>query len=89
MRNLLLALCLITSILLTGWSSISANSDQLESLIQEPTLSSEEEESTLEMMVGPTQADKPIEKLFGEQKEMSMEEIFGSEQVFPFEPGFS
>ncbi len=78
MKNFLIYLVLICSIIFSGWT-------ETEAVIQGwvPPENYGEGDS-IEMLIEPfdDNGDKKVQT-----NEMSMEDIFGSEQVFPFPPG--
>lgn len=79
MKNLLSALFLISLILITGWSRSDAVTKGW--VPPEDYRSDESFEKVLE----PTLENEDETETTND--EMSMEDIFGSEQVFPFPPG--
>ena len=79
MKRLLISLLLFSSILLGGWSKIEALTQGWA-----PPEDYRSEES-LEIVLEPLEEEDTV--IDESKEEMSMEDIFGSEQVFPFPPG--
>tara|TARA_Y100001968_G_scaffold158566_1_gene144988 strand:+ start:524 stop:766 length:243 start_codon:yes stop_codon:yes gene_type:complete len=80
MKLLLLTLVLFSAVFFSGSSSIYALT---------PGWTPPEdyrEDASLEIVIEPNNENQEIEQ---PNDEKSLEDIFGSEQVFPFEPGFS
>ena len=81
MKKLLFSIALFLGLFFIGLPRAYAISNPL-SFPPEETSSSLDSEVVLE----PSSSDSGIDV---ENDEISMEDLFGSEQVFPFEPGFS
>tara|TARA_Y100001968_G_scaffold268741_1_gene259240 strand:- start:483 stop:728 length:246 start_codon:yes stop_codon:yes gene_type:complete len=81
MKQLFFSMALVFGLFFIGLPKAYAISNPL-SFPPEETSSSLDSEVVLE----PSSSDSGIDV---ENDEISMEDLFGSEQVFPFEPGFS
>tara|TARA_Y100001968_G_scaffold292049_1_gene296927 strand:+ start:616 stop:861 length:246 start_codon:yes stop_codon:yes gene_type:complete len=81
MKNFFISVVLLSSILLTGFNKISASTGPVD-LSQEVSPSVTNKETQAYQSEG-NQNDKE------EKAQINMDDLFGSEQVFPFEPGFS
>tara|TARA_Y100001968_G_C19308394_1_gene692827 strand:+ start:645 stop:887 length:243 start_codon:yes stop_codon:yes gene_type:complete len=80
MKLLLLSIALISTFFFSGLSGLNALT---------PGWSPPDdyrEDNSPETVIEPSDEDQENEGL---NDQMSLEDIFGSEQVFPFEPGFS
>ena len=79
MKDLLITLVLICSIIFSGWNKAEA---AIQGWVPPEDYGKGD---SMEMLIDPSSDDN--ENLELETNEMSMEDIFGSEQVFPFPPG--
>ena len=81
MKQLLFAIALIIGLVFIGTSKV-------ESLPNPPSFDQDESPSFLdqEPAIDTSEDNQDIQV---QKEEINMEDIFGSEQVFPFEPGFS
>ncbi len=77
-------LALVSSILFGGSKTVNALSNPLSFSKEDLSTKIDKENKTLEIVIEPSIDNEEID---ASKKEMSMEDIFGSEQVFPFEPG--
>ena len=80
MKNFLIGVTLAFLIFFQGHESIQASSD--------PITFADQELSEI-IINDESDATKESNQENDLQKELNMDDIFGSEQVFPFEPGFS
>ena len=78
MKDLLISLVLICSIIFSGWAKTEA---AIQGWVPPENYGKGD---SMEMLIDPSEDKGEIEL---ERNEMSMEDIFGSEQVFPFPPG--
>ena len=78
MKNILFYLILICSIFFAGWTKTEA---AIQGWVPPEDYGKGD---SMEMLIDPSDDNENIEL---QTNEMSMEDIFGSEQVFPFPPG--
>ena len=78
MKELLISLGLICSIVFSGWSKTEA---AIQGWVPPDDYGKGD---SMEVLIDPSEDNGNIEQ---QSNEMSMEDIFGSEQVFPFPPG--
>tara|TARA_B100001250_G_scaffold189796_1_gene163011 strand:+ start:188 stop:433 length:246 start_codon:yes stop_codon:yes gene_type:complete len=78
MKDLLISLVLICSIIFSGWNKIEA---AIQGWVPPDDYGKGD---SMEILINPSEDNEDTEL---QTNEMSMEDIFGSEQVFPFPPG--
>ena len=78
MKDLLISLILICSIIFSGWAKSEA---EIQGWVPPENYGKGD---SMEMLIDPSEDNGDLEL---ETNAMSMEDIFGSEQVFPFPPG--
>ena len=78
MKDLLICLVLIGSIIFSGWNKTEA---AIQGWVPPEDYGKGD---SMEMLIDPSVNNEDAEL---QTNEMSMEDIFGSEQVFPFPPG--
>ena len=89
MKKTIVALSLILSFLFLGISNANALSNPLSLSRDKQTKSADKGDNPLKIVIEPSKENEELNNQEQPKEEMSMEDIFGSEQVFPFEPGFS
>ena len=89
MKRTILTLTLIFSILFSGVVNSYALSNPLSFSREKPTNNADKGDNPLKIVIEPSEESMDLDSNDQKEEKLSMEDIFGSEQVFPFEPGFS